>query len=141
MPSPLEERPSVNALYHDDRPEDVVIQYQKSNLMDEDVQDWSSTYTSTRRIEVTVIEERDDEIEAHLEVTDNTNRGKHAMISATENLSPEDQYGEFSERKVFDKSELPYYQDDFPNIQSHVPIGERITPKVKDWSKDQPFRA
>lgn len=141
MPSPLDERPSVEALYHDDRPEDVVIQYQKSNLIDEDVQDWSSTYISVRRIEVTIIEERDDEIEAHLEVTDNTNRGRNARVSSTTNLSPEDQYEEFSERKVFDRSEVPYYQDDFPDVRSHVPIGERVMPKVEDWSQDQPFQA
>jgi hypothetical protein len=141
MPSPLDDDPSVEPLYHDDRPDDVVIQYSKSNLMDEEVEDKSSLFDSVRRIEVTIIEERSDEIEAHLEVMDNTNKGEYALAGSTTNFSPKDQHEEFSERVVFEKSELPYYQDDFPNIESHVPVGERITPKVKEWSQDQPFRA
>jgi len=87
------------------------------------------------------MEEREDEIEAHLEVTDNTVRGKHAMIGTEENRPPENKYEEFTQRLTFDKSDLPYYQDDFPKPKSYVPIGKRIAPKVKEWSQDEPFRA
>ena len=109
--------------------------------MDEDVADRDSIYVSTRRIEVTIIEDRSGEIEAHLEVTDNTNRGKYALAGSTTNLHPKDQHETFSKRKVFDKSSLPYYQDDFPDVQSHIPIGERVAGAVNEWSQSQPFRA
>lgn len=140
MPSPLDDDPQVQSLHHDDRLDDVKIQYSKSNLM-EDIDDKSSLFSSVREIEVTIIEDRSDEIEAHLEVMDNTNRGKHALFNSTTNQPPTDQYEEFSERVVFDKSEIPYYQDDFPNVESYIAIGERIAPKVTEWSRNEPFRA
>jgi len=141
MTNPLDERPRVTSFNLDGRPDDVLIHYSTSNLVGGDVDDWSSMFNSSRRIEVIIMKERDDEIEAHLEVTDNTVKGKYAMIGTSENLPPEDEYEEFTERVVYQKSEVPYYQDDFPKPKSYVPIGERIAPNVKDWSQDEPFRA
>lgn len=141
MPTPLDSEPTVEPRYSDDRRQDVVIQYSKSNIMDENQTDDTTYFNSTRRIEVTIIEERDDEIEVRLEVVDNTNRGQFALGGSTINLPPEDEHTELSETVVFDKSDIPYYQDNFPDLQTHIPIGERIAPNVREWSQNEPFRA
>lgn len=141
MPSPLDNDPSVEPLYRNDHRNGVVIQYSKSNLMDEKVADKSMLFESVRRIEATITEETENKIKTELKVIDNTNKGYSTFVGSTTNFYPKDQYEEFSESVVFEKSELPYYQDDFPNIESHVPVGERITPKIREWSQDQPFRA
>ena len=136
-----EEHPTVHSLHQEGRPDDGVIYYTASNIIDDSSKSTDSVRVSARRIEITIIDENDDEIIVELDVIDNTNHGMDAMISNISNYSPTDLHAEFSETITIDKSEVPYYQDDFPNVQSYIPISERVAPVAKKWSQNNPFQA
>ena len=131
-----DDMPTVTPGWDDDDP-DVRVTY---SAVEGELLDYGSAETSTRTIEATIIEERDDKFEVELDVVDNTNVGVFAMGGATTN-HPGGDYEEFTETVSFDKSDIPYYQDDFPEVRSHIPKGERIVPLIKEWSDNKPFRA
>lgn len=94
--NPLDdEHPTVHSLYQEGRPDDGVIYYTDSNIMDNSSKSTDSIKASARRIEITIIEENDNEIRAKLDVIDNTNHGMDAMISNISNYSPNDLHAEF----------------------------------------------
>ncbi len=101
---------------------------------------YDTLISSTRQIEAEITNEDDDSFEVNLKVTDNTNRGVFALGGVATN-HPGGEHAEYESTETFDKSDIPYYQDDFPNVQSHIPKGERIVPVIKEWSDSQPFQA
>ena len=131
--------PSVEPVYSENQPDDVVMQYTRANFHD-DQDGEGDLFYSVRRIVVEILEERDDEIEVELRVIDNTNSGEYALLGTFRNFPPFEKYKEFAETATFDKAEVPYYRDDFPNTESYVLRGERVVPNVDEWSKSQPFR-
>lgn len=139
MPDPRDENPQFRDLYQEDRPNDGIVSYSVLDVQGEITS--SSHRGSTRWIEITILDDDEDEIEAQLDVVDNTIGGVFSLFGSKENYPPEDQYAEFSKRVAIDKSEIPYYQDDFPDVKSHIPIAERLTPWITEWSREQPFRA
>ena len=136
MGDPQRDGTSIVTPGYDDDDFDVRVTYQQSN----ELLNYDSAETSTRTIEATIIEERNNEFEIELYVVDNTNVGVFAMGETTTNY-PGGDYEEFTETVTFNKSDIPYYQDDFPEVQSHIPKGERIAPLIKEWSANKPFRA
>ncbi|MCU4753460.1 hypothetical protein OB919_15960 [Halobacteria archaeon AArc-curdl1] len=136
MPSPLNEDPTSHVAYETDE-YDVLISYSVSDL---NLDGYDGSVTSTREIKAEIIEERSDEIEVELEVTDNTNVGMFALGGTTEN-HPGGEFEQFSETVVFQKSDIPYFRGDFDDIAVELPLEETIMPNIKEWSESEPFRA
>lgn len=139
MVNPLQDDMPTTDPGYDDDDYDVVITYSDSNILEPNVSQ-DQYVSSARKIEGTILEERNNEFDVKLEIVDNTNRGMFAMGGSFTNYS-NGSHEEFTEELTFKKSNIPYYQPDFPNVQGHIPKGERISPLIREWSDNEPFRA
>ncbi|WP_254769248.1 hypothetical protein [Salinilacihabitans rarus] len=137
MPDPRQDDMPTTTVGWEDDEFDVRISY---SVFEGDMGNYDTLISSTRQIEAEITNEDDDSFEVNLKVTDNTNRGVFALGGVATN-HPGGEHAEYESTETFDKSDIPYYQDDFPNVQSHIPKGERIVPVIKEWSDSQPFQA
>lgn len=137
MPDPRQDEMPTTTIGLEDDEFDVRITY---SVFEGDMNDYDTLISSTRQIDADIIDEDDDSFKINLKVTDNTNQGVFALGGVATDY-PGGDHEEYETVESFDKSDIPYYQDDFPNVEAHIPKGERIVPAVKEWSDSQPFRA